>query len=213
MPSANYNYSKPVTSNRKGLLFVIGMAIVVIVIFTIIAVISFSPKSSEEEGEEVVEGNYILSDPGENTAMLQIYAAIDSENPTISDLEKAAHSVSGEATIRVDGLGIGYITLPDTAEQIVFDYYEEPGVDPATGESVFASVEDGVDPTEQTITPQPSDVVREVRYTLPLDDEGYCISYSSEENEYLVFDLTTTYEYSTKAEAIEAYLAPHVIEQ
>lgn len=70
-----------------------------------------------------------------------------------------------------------------------------------------------VDYYPSAVTYQPGDIVREIRYSYPIMDNAYSISYSSEEKAYIVFNLMYEFAFPTKDEAIKAYLAPEVIEE
>lgn len=180
-------------------ILVVCIAIVLVIVAIIGAVIFFNSHGEPEPELALVEVD--------NTPILQIYAAINDINPTIAELEEAAHKINPEAEISVDSYGAGYVKVSGEDDFIAFDYYDEPGIDPTTGELISDDI-DG-----KGITPQPEVIAKHIRYSIVDGDNNYYIGYSEDSGAYHVYNMMAIFEFPTKQEAIEAFLTPVVIEQ
>lgn len=179
-----YTGQPPVQNkNQKLKFYIIGaVALVAILALIIASVISLS------NGEETH-----LADVRENTPTLQLFAKLDREIP-MGEIESIVHSLNPSAEVTKEDDGTGSIRIPDSEDYILFDYYlDEEGELSSADEDFIRLV----------------DVASGIRYVYPItDDASNLITYSDDDQAYLVFVQNGGFEFATKQEAINNYLNP-----
>lgn len=209
-PSNYYGATgQPVEKKSKKILFVaLAVAIVVAIIGGLVIL-------------SVVNNNN--SSPGsiqqrENTAVLDLYANLDSEM-TLEELKQELTDSKMDAEIIVEDGGFGSIVFSDYTDAIYFyidredENYEEPVVE-------ISEEDDGLDENGNrkiiniVNTYQPVDKVYDFRYSNEESPENNIgIYYDETDNVYEVFNGVDSFQFTTKQEAIAAYLSPFTADQ
>ena len=201
----NDTYYNDNLSKRKKLLIVVICGTILIV-GLIIALIAIASNNSSDEDETVA---YLVTER-ENTPMLQTYAVLKNEM-RLEELKQAVEANAPNAQLIIRNDGMGYFQEPDGKDYLAF--YFEPPIDTNAMEKEL----EGIDTTEEavneapTIDYNPEIQVYDIRYVYAFDDSEdspLSISYSQENGMYEVFNLDDVFTFSTRQEAIEAYLAP-----
>ena len=207
-PTNYYSNAQPTKpSNLKFKLILAGLiSIMVIGLLILIALIINKNQSPLVTTREV-------------TPTLQIYASLPDEMP-ISDIEKTIQKIDNNAEVTLDE-GYGTIKIPDTNEVISFYYlYEDANEDEneetsdqtnletETIEENLTTEEVGNDAEEETaeIIYQP-DIAYEFTYLYEMGEYNLYISKTSD-NLYQCYDGSEVFDFSTKEEAINAFLTP-----
>lgn len=211
MTPSNYygTTGQPVEKKSKKILFVaLAVAIVVAIIGGLVIL-------------SVVNNNN--SSPGsiqqrENTAVLDLYANLDNEM-TLEELKQELTDSKMNAEIIVEDGGFGSIVFSDYSDAIYFyidredENYEEPVLE-------ISEEDDGLDENGNrkiiniVNTYQPVDKVYDFRYSNEESPENNIgIYYDETDNVYEVFNGVDSFQFTTKQEAIAAYLSPFTADQ
>ena len=135
----------------------------------------------------------------ENTATLQMYAALDDEIP-VENIESAVKAINSEAVVSIED-GYGTIRIPsEDKEFISFTFVTEEEASTASDEPLE---EDGI--AEKTYSPN---IAYSFAFVYPIDaEDAITISYS-DQGIFYYYDGLDVYEFPSRQEAIDAYLAP-----
>lgn len=149
----------------------------------------------------------------ENTPTLQIYAELPDEMP-ISDIEKTIKKIDSSAEVTLDE-GYGMIKIPNTNEYISFFYLyqdneneiieEDEESEDIEDESYDDSDESDEENEITEIIYQP-DIAYDFTYVYDLGEDGLYISRVTN-NLYQSYNGEEVFDFTTKEEAIEAYLS------
>ena len=193
-PSNYYGTTGLPNKNKKTktIFAIIGLAVVLVIALIIILA---SVTGNNQNGPE-------LSEARENTPTLQLYASLENEM-TLEDIEKAANSANAGFEVATYDDGTGTVRIPEKEDYLIFDYDIEENEDEEEYDSTY---------TINQVTLQPDEIIYNIRYVFEIGDDGYFISFSEDSGMYQVFDFDEVFDYSTKKEAIEAFLAPVVTE-
>ena len=192
--SSNYYGTTGLPNNKKTktIFAIIGLAVVLVIVLIIILV---SVTGNNQSGPEPGEAR-------ENTPTLQLYASLENEM-TLEDIEQAANSTNVGFEVATYDDGTGTVRIPEKEDYLVFDYDIEENEDEEEYDSTY---------TINQVTIQPDEIIYDIRYVYEIGDDSYFISFSEDSGMYQVFDFDEVFDYSTKKEAIEAFLAPVVTE-
>lgn len=199
-PSKLTKLTAPVLAILATLGLVIGLVIVIVTIFA--GANNDSPLTTVREA----------------TPTLEIYSKLP-EEMTVGELIEQAKNINSDITVEFYSDGSGVMQIPDQPDSIVFDHDLATDILGETEDSEEIDYSIPLDEEEQVedsitvIDYQVSDVIDNIRYSYLLGDLGYVIEYSKEDNVYSVFDMNDVFNYSSKKEAIDAYLAPEVDEE
>lgn len=214
---ANYQFaSEP---QHKGTYLVIAAIIVIvnIIVVAVVGVVLQSIINASKDFDTV--NNAVIGEPivvREETPILDIYSKLN-EQMSIEELSNIALQSQQNVAILLTDDGIGTIKLPNSADVIVFSHpliSEEN--DSVASENTETTDNEDAETTDNPATPSPvvdyppSTVINDIRYVYDLGNDGYYIGYDDEAHRYVVYDSNETFELDTKADAIEAYLAPEL---
>lgn len=141
----------------------------------------------------------ILPAGKENSATLQIYAALEDEI-SADQIESIVKSIDGSAVVSIED-GYGTIKIPSETEELIsFNFATEEESSPASDEYLEED-----DYAEKVYAPN---TAYAFTFIVPLNEEdAITISYS-DQGIFYYYDGLDVYEFPTKQEAIDAYLAP-----
>lgn len=202
--SSNFAPSNPYygTLNQpsKKRKFAIIGAITVAIVCLITLIVLIIVKNQGSEG---------LPAGKQNTATLQIYAALNNEIP-IEEIESVVKNINGDAKVTIDD-GYGAIELSSGTKEFISFYFEtEESLDEDLSEDELPLepdeyLEENNDYVEKIYAPN---VAYGFTYVHPIDDENAITISDSDTGTFYYYDGLDVYEFPTKREAIEAYLAP-----
>lgn len=195
----SFNYDARPQASSKSKFVIIGLIVVAIVALILVAVFIISKN----------QNNDYLPDGRENSAVLQIYAALEDEIP-ISEIETTVKNINSAAVVTIED-GYGTIELSDDTKEFISFYFE-------TEESTNEELLDGESLADLDESYENYDDGGDIKETHDIniaygfvyvheisDDDGITVSCASVCYYYDGLDI---YEFPTKQEAIDAYLAP-----
>ena len=182
--------SVPKSKNRKPIIIGLVLAIIAIIILVIVLVALLNG------GDQAVS----VQGAGEDTPILQLYMELDNET-TIEELEQQVKKTTPSATIKYEDDYSGYVTIDGYRDQLAFS------IEPRTDEIIIDELlEEDDEASSQPVIYNSDDVVYDISYELLEGDDGYYIAYSDYGEIYQLYDLQELREFSTKKEAVDAYL-------
>ena len=171
----------------KALLLVIALITAVVVVLIILVVFVINKNQSED----------VLPAGRDNNATLQLYATLEDGIP-LENIESAVKEKNNDANIDIDQ-GFGTINLPSSEGESIIFYFET--------EETAAELNEGSDTLNGEKIYQPN-IAYGFTYVSSLGaDNAATISYS-DDGIFYYYDGLDSYEFPTKQDAIDAYLAP-----
>ena len=198
-PSNYYGASgQPAEPKSKKIFLVVSAIIVALAILAAIIIVTIMNSDLDEPA---------LIEAREDTPTLQLYAGLE-EEMTLEALKEAVSNANNNAEIFIEDGGFGSITIPDSKDAVFFYIDKE---EEQTEEEEEVIINDEETTTNTIDSYQPTDIVYNIRYAHELtDDMNMGIDYNEEDNVYEVSVNIEAFSFSTKEEAIKAYLAPEV---
>lgn len=188
-------------NNKKLVIFTIcGLIAAVIAFIVIVAIVMLNNNSNDNDDK------YSYSERP-NTSLLQAYATLKNEM-TFGDLEQTIKNFDNNAALVIEDDGTGYFQSSDGKDYIAFYYDMMENEDGAMEETIINDVQDD---TSSNVRPDSGTIAYDIRYVYMMDDDNDAplyIGYSEDDEVYNVYDITDIFEFQTRQEAIEAYLAP-----
>lgn len=195
------NSPSPQPKNKK-IIAIIGAAVVTIIALIIILI--FTIRGSQNPNS-LPSGNI-------NSATLQIYAALNDEL-SMDNIQDTVKNINGDAVVNIDD-GYGTIEIPSSPKEFISFFFETEGTDeedineaPSEAGSLSDSTEysEGENYVEKTYGPN---IAYGFTYVRPIDEEDSVTISPSGDGIFYYYDGLDIYEFPTKQEAIDAYLAP-----
>lgn len=204
-PSNYYGATgQPVKSNNK-LPLIIGAVVAIIAVICIVVVATIM---INRNGDDYPPTTVVFE--RENNPILELYASLKKEQMTLAELREATEGTSTEVSVE-DGFGkISLSSYPDDTIYFYINTEEEYNyIDNGEPDEEYTAKDAAAVTTIDSYGP--NDIVYYFRYAHNItDDDNIGISYIDEKNEYEVYDGYEFYNFPTKKEAIDAYLAPVV---
>ena len=194
--------SRPSGRNKWLILIPIVLALLATII-VIVATLTITDRNRDPSMELVANHS--------ETPVLKLYRSLSPEM-TIAELSRAATAASHKMEVKLYQDGRGEVTMPEQTDIIRF--YHNLGTEGAEDDSDELDDEVVDNDTTTEITDYPStETIFDIEYLSFLGEAGYAIYYNADEGYYEVSDMGEVYQFDTKEDAIEAFLAPVVKEQ
>ena len=199
----NSEYVSQSSGRNRGLIIIPIILTLLAAVIIIVATLNVANRNHAPSMELVTNHS--------ETPILKLYKNLGSEM-TIAELSQAATAVSSEMEVKLYQDGRGEVTMPEQTDIIRF--YHNLGASEAEDDSEELNDEVIDDDTTTEITDyQPTETVFDIEYLSFFGEAGYAIYFNADDNYYEVSDMGEVYQFDTKEDAIEAFLAPVVKEQ
>ncbi|MBR2839832.1 hypothetical protein IKE82_00660 [Candidatus Saccharibacteria bacterium] len=202
-PNASVNKN----NSRKRTMIIVVAVVITLVVCAVIALVVILNSNRLEPEYSVVEER-------ENTPTLQLYAKLQSDSMTFGELRQFVMDAGINARIMIDETGSGMIQIPDTKDALLFYIDREDGELVSTDEAdaSFEGHEEYGTGANMADSYSSNDITYDYCYSYDYESENAIgIYYDEEENVYFTYNGVEEFEFPTRQEAVEAYLAPVVI--
>lgn len=205
------NTNQPVKSNNKFKFILIGLIAIVIVALIALFVLLINRDQSP------------LNPGREATAVLNLYANLPDETP-MDEIEKTIKNIDNNAEITMED-SYGIIKIPGNEHEFISFYYDSESTEAEDLNNETTEIENSEsnslaedeafeDEWEGTYEVHQPNTAYNFIYIYEYPEDDYALYIAREYNDSTVsfqyFDGTDIFDFSSKQEAIDAYLAPTV---